>query len=112
MSDLFGEESYFANPDTFWSLQNQAIAKPSKPALKPMAGLVWKFLEQGQRFNEWDYEKTAKKKGGAVFIAVSDRGEVEAHEGYFTRAEIRKAEAKNTGTTDKSASQIRKARTD
>lgn len=99
VSDLFGEESYFANPDTFWSLQNQAIA-----ALKAsFDALNWsriEAMEQGQRFNEWDYEKTAKKKGGAVFISVSDRGEVEVHEGYLTRAEVRKAEAKATGTSN------------
>ena len=51
-------------------------------------------MEQDQRFHEWDYEKTSKKKGGAVFITVSERGEVEAHEGYLSRAEARKREAK------------------
>ncbi len=102
VSDLFGEESYFANPDTFWSLQNQAIAA-LKASFEANGWSRVEVLEQGQRFNEWDYEKTAKKKGGAVFIAVSDRGEVEAHEGYFTREEIRKAEAKNTGTANPQA---------
>lgn len=97
VSDLFGEESYFANPDMFWSLQNQAIAT-LKASFEANGWTRVEVLEQNQRFNEWDYEKTAKKKGGAVFISVSDRGEVEAHEGYLTRAEVRKAEAKATGT--------------
>jgi ParB family transcriptional regulator, chromosome partitioning protein len=96
VSDLFGEESYFANPDTFWHLQNQAIAA-LKASFEAHGWSRVEVMEQDQRFNEWDYEKTAKKKGGAVFIAVSDRGEVEAHEGYLTRAEVRKAEAKSNG---------------
>jgi ParB family transcriptional regulator, chromosome partitioning protein len=98
VSDLFGEESYFVNPDTFWHLQNQAIAA-LKDSFEAHGWSRVEVMEQDQRFNEWDYEKTAKKKGGAVFISVSDRGEVEAHEGYLTRAEVRKAEAKATGTS-------------
>ena len=99
VSDLFGEESYFANPDTFWPLQLEAIAK-LKASFETHGWPRVEVMEPDQRFNEWDYEKTAKKKGGAVFISVSDRGEVEAHEGYLTRAEVRKAEARATGTSD------------
>ena len=102
VSDLFGEESYFANPDTFWPLQLEAIAK-LKASFEASGWTRVEVLEQNQRFNEWDYEKTAKKKGGAVFISVSDHGEVEAHEGYLTRAEVRKAEAKATGTANPQA---------
>jgi ParB family transcriptional regulator, chromosome partitioning protein len=102
VSDLFGEESYFANPDTFWPLQLEAIAK-LKSSFETHGWSRAEVMEQDQRFNEWDYEKTAKKKGGAVFISVSDRGEVEAHEGYLTRAEVRKAEAKVTGTANAQA---------
>ena len=99
VSDLFGEESYFANPDTFWQLQLEAIAK-LKASFEGNGWTRVEVMEQDQRFNEWDYEKTAKKKGGAIFISVSDRGEVEAHEGYLSRAEVRKAEARATGTTN------------
>jgi ParB family chromosome partitioning protein len=102
VSDLFGEESYFANPDTFWSLQNEAIAK-LKANFEANGWTRVNVMEQDQRFHEWDYEKTAKKKGGAVFIAVSERGEVEAHEGYLSRAEARKLEAKSKGAPDKEA---------
>jgi ParB family transcriptional regulator, chromosome partitioning protein len=99
VSDLFGEESYFTNPDTFWPFQLDAIAA-LKASFEANGWTRVEVMEQSQRFNEWDYEKTAKKKGGAVFISVSDRGEVEAHEGYLTRAEVRKAEAKATGTAN------------
>jgi ParB family transcriptional regulator, chromosome partitioning protein len=102
VSDLFGEESFFANPDTFWPLQNEAIAK-LKASFEAHCWSRVEVLEQNQRFNEWDYEKTSKKKGGAVYISVSDRGEIEAHEGYLTRAEVRKAEAKSKGTSNSQA---------
>ena len=99
VSDLFGEESYFASPDAFWSLQNEAIAK-LKASFEDKGWTRVEVMEQDQRFHEWDYEKTSKKKGGAVFISVSDRGEVEAHEGYLSRAEVRKAEAKSKGKSN------------
>jgi ParB family transcriptional regulator, chromosome partitioning protein len=99
VSDLFGEESYFANPDTFWTLQNEASAK-LKASYEGNGWTRVEVMEQGQRFHEWDHEKTSKKAGGAVYIAVSERGEVEAHEGYLTRAETRKREAKANGKPD------------
>ena len=54
-------------------------------------------MPRGQRFYEWEHQKAAKRKGGAVFIAVSERGEVEFHEGYVTREEARKAEKEAKG---------------
>ena len=79
VSDLFGEESYFANPDKFWTLQNEAIAK-LKTSFEAHGWSRVEIMEQDQRFQDWDYEKTPKKKGGAVYISISDRGEVEAHD--------------------------------
>ncbi len=102
VSDLFGEESYFANADMFWTLQNEAIAK-LKASLEAHGWSRVEIMEQDQRFHEWDYEKTPKKKGGAVYISISDRGEVEAHEGYLSRAEARKAEARAKGATEPEA---------
>ncbi len=102
VSDLFGEESYFANADMFWTLQNEAIAK-LKASLEAHGWSRVEIMEQDQRFHEWDYEKTPKKKGGAVYISISDRGEVEAHEGYLSRAEARKAEARAKGATEAEA---------
>jgi ParB family transcriptional regulator, chromosome partitioning protein len=102
VSDLFGEESYFANPDTFWPLQLEAIAK-LKASFEANGWSRVEVMEQNQRFNEWDYEKTPKKKNGSIYISVSDRGEVEAHEGYLSRAEVRKAEAKAKGTSNPQA---------
>ncbi len=67
-------------------------------------------MEKNERFNEWDFEKTTKKKGGAIFISVTDRGEVEAHEGYLTRRSPQGGgESHGNG---KHGCQIRKAGTD
>ncbi len=89
VADLFGEDSYFADADLFWQKQNEAIAAKRDALLE--AG--WKevvVLETGQHFQSWEHEKTPKKKGGKVFIAVSHRGEVEVHEGYLSRKEARR----------------------
>ncbi len=96
VSDLFGEESYFANPDSFWALQDKAIAAKRDEYLAQGWTRV-DIMPRGDRFHEWDFEKTAKKKGGAIYITMSERGDVELHEGYLSRAEARKREKQDTG---------------
>ena len=98
VSDLFGEESYFGNPDSFWALQDKAIAA-KRDELVSQGWTRVEIMPRGDRFHEWDFEKTAKKKGGAVYITTSDRGEVELHEGYISRAEARKRDNQETGET-------------
>jgi ParB family transcriptional regulator, chromosome partitioning protein len=95
VSDLFGEESYFANPDSFWALQDKAIAA-KRDELLAQGWTRVEIMPRGDRFHEWDFEKTAKKKGGAVYITASERGEVELHEGYLSRAEARKRDKQET----------------
>lgn len=93
VADLFGEDAYFADADLFWQKQNEAIAAKRDEYLD--AG--WPevvVLEPGQYFQTWEHEKTPKKKGGKVFIAVSHRGEVEVHEGWLSRKEARRAARK------------------
>lgn len=95
-TDLFGNESYFRDRDAFWTRQNQEIAARRDAYLE--AG--WTdvvLLETGQLFESWAHEKTPKKKGGKVFIAVSPRGEVTFHEGYVARKEAGK-KLKGEGT--------------
>jgi ParB family transcriptional regulator, chromosome partitioning protein len=99
VSDLFGEESFFADPEQFWTLQRQAIAAKREEYLAAGWSRV-EVLQQDQQFHHWDHEKTAKKKGGAVFITVSERGEVETHEGYVSRAEVRKREKQALGEVE------------
>ena len=99
VSDLFGEESYFANPDSFWALQDKAIAA-KRDELLAQGWTRVEVMPRGDRFHEWDFEKTAKKKGGAVYITASERGEVELHEGYLSRAEARKRDKQETGEAE------------
>jgi ParB family chromosome partitioning protein len=47
-------------------------------------------------FQTYDYEKTAKRKGGKVFIDVHHDGEVVFHEGFLTRKEARRTAAAET----------------
>ena len=93
VTDLFGEESYFADVDLFWQLQQMAVDAKRETLLAAKWSEVV-VLEMGQRFDQWAHEKTPKKKGGKVFIAISQRGEVEVHEGWLTRKEARKNAAK------------------
>ncbi|WP_144224686.1 ParB/RepB/Spo0J family partition protein [Mesorhizobium amorphae] len=96
VSDLFGEDSYFADADLFWQKQNEAIAARRDAYLE--AG--WRdvlVLEIGQYFHTYDHEKTPKKKGGKVIITVSQRGEVEFHEGWLSRKEARRARSGGKG---------------
>lgn len=91
VADLFGEDSYFADPDQFWALQNQAIAA-KRDALLEAGWSEVVILEPGHSFATWEHVKTPKKKGGKVFITVSPRGEVEVHDGWLTMKEARRAD--------------------
>lgn len=91
VADLFGEDRWFADPDAFWIEQNAAIDTRSADYLA--AG--WSdvvVVPPGQHFQSWEYEKTPKRKGGRVYIVVRASGEVAFHEGYLTRAEVRRRE--------------------
>ena len=100
ITDLFGERSYFADADQFWTLQNQAIAAKRDALLKEKWAEV-EILEPSERFQSWEHEKTRKQDGGRVYIMVSGRGEVEVHKGYLTRKEVarkrKKAETQSKG---------------
>jgi ParB family chromosome partitioning protein len=97
VSDLFGEEGYFADSDAFWTLQQTAIAAMRQTYLD--AG--WREVETldiGQHFATWNHAKTARTKGGRVYIAVSASGEVTTHEGWLPEKEARqRAKAANGG---------------
>ncbi|MBI5162427.1 MAG: ParB/RepB/Spo0J family partition protein [Magnetospirillum sp.] len=98
VADLFGEDAYFADIDQFWTLQNRAVAA-KRDDLLAAGWPVVEVLETGQRFHEWDYEKTPKKKGGKVFVTISQRGEVEVFEGWLSRKEAkRRGRANGTET--------------
>lgn len=89
VEDLFGEDSYFADADLFWALQNRAIADKREALLKSGWSAV-DILEVGQRFQQHDHVKVPKKKGGKVFVAVSHDGAVEIFDGWLSQKEAKK----------------------
>jgi ParB family transcriptional regulator, chromosome partitioning protein len=92
VTDLFGEDSYFASADAFWVAQNAAVEE--KAASYREAG--WSdviVLEPGSYFNSWEYERRPKKKGGKVYVAVGHRGDVTVHEGFVSLREARRQDA-------------------
>lgn len=99
VADLFGERSYFADADQFWTLQNEAIAA-KRDALLEEGWADVEVLETGQRFCSWEHEKTPKSEGGRVYLTLSHGGEVEVHEGWLTAKE---AKAKRRVKTAKDA---------
>jgi ParB family chromosome partitioning protein len=89
VEDLFGEDSYFADADLFWALQNRAIADKREALLKSGWSEVV-ILEMGDRFQQYEHVRVAKKKGGKVFIAVSHDGAVEIFDGWLSQKEAKK----------------------
>lgn len=95
VSDLFGEDSYFACPSDFWTAQMAAVEE--RAASYREAG--WPevvVMERGAYFHTWEHERCPKKKGGRVYVAISHRGEVTFHEGYLT---TKKAQRHEKGET-------------
>ncbi|KEQ51462.1 ParB/RepB/Spo0J family partition protein [Sphingobium chlorophenolicum] len=91
VSDLFGEERYFADVAAFWQAQNAAI----EARVEEYRDAGWRdviLLPQGEPFHGWEYERCPKRKGGKVYVVTSPRGDVTFHEGYLTSKEARKLE--------------------
>lgn len=90
VTDLFGEDGYFAQPDAFWEAQMAAVETCRAAYLEDGWSKV-AILRPGEYFNSWEYEKTPKRKGGRVYVALSARGEAAFHEGYLSRKEAQRA---------------------
>jgi ParB family chromosome partitioning protein len=100
VTDLFGDERYFASAESFWAAQNAAIE--AKAAAYREAG--WSeviVLEPGSYFHTWEHERRTKRQGGKLFIAVSHRGDVTIHEGYVSRREAQRQERSEAGEKPK-----------
>ncbi len=100
ITDLFGETSYFQDPDLFWTHQNKATAT----AVEELKSDGWNevvLLERGQQFIAWEHGKRTKEQGGKVFVAIGHDGSVKTHLGYLSNADIKKIDAiLKTGDTD------------
>jgi ParB family chromosome partitioning protein len=91
VSDLFGDERWFADVSLFWTHQNAAVAAMAGGYREAdWAEVV--VLEPGDYFHSWEHVRTPKRKGGKVFIALDAHGAVTVHEGFLTAKDARRAE--------------------
>lgn len=89
VSDLFGEDRYFADADAFWAVQNATIeARRAAYLEEGWSDVV--VVPPSDYFQTWEYEKVPKRKGGRVYVDVRSTGEVTFHEGYISRKEARR----------------------
>ena len=108
VSDLFGEDSYFADCEAFWPLQNAAIAQEAERyRSKGWADVV--VMDVGERFASWDHRKINKEEGGKVFISCTAQGAVEYHAGYLTFAEAKRLDSAKEGTVSAPKPELTKA---
>ena len=89
VSDLFGDERYFANAETFWAAQIAAIDVRVQ-AYRDAGWAEVVVLPTDTAFHTWEHERRTKAKGGRVYISVGARGDVAVHEGYVTLKEARR----------------------
>lgn len=99
ISDLFGDDQYFADSDKFWMLQNQAIANAKDTYLNNGWSDV-SVLDVGEYFPVYDYVDTSKKQGGKVYISVSHDGSVTCYEGQLSRKEAKQKLKTQAGTNE------------
>lgn len=98
LGDLFGEDRYFADADTFWAAQNAVIdARRERYLDEGWSDVV--IVPPTEHFNQWEHEKTSKRHGGRVYIVVRSNGEVAFHEGYVSRKEAERTRRTSAGGT-------------
>jgi ParB family transcriptional regulator, chromosome partitioning protein len=102
VSDLFGDNRYFTDPDEFWRLQNVAIAAEADRCRAAGWSEVI-VIAPDERFQPWDYDKASKVKGGAVYIDVDADGQVTVHKGLALRHCVRMANSGAVGNSDADA---------
>lgn len=102
VSDLFGDERYFADSDSFWEHQSRAIAEMIEDYREDGWNEVI-LLDVGERWNAWEHVDTAKEDGGKVFIRVSSDGEVTPYEGQLSREDIKRREKAEKGEDETKA---------
>lgn len=102
VTDLFGEDGYFADSDAFWTAQMAEVEARKATYLE--AG--WSdvvIVPPIEYFATWEYEHASKRKGGRVYIQCRANGEVVFHEGYISRREAQAAERRARGEDTKPA---------
>ncbi|MEP4987065.1 MAG: ParB N-terminal domain-containing protein [Paracoccaceae bacterium] len=99
VSDLFGDDAYFADAEAFWVKQEETIQMIAT-GHEVLGWAETVILERGAYFAAWDHVKCSKKEGGRVFITVSHQGEVTEHEGYITSIEAKRREKAASSETE------------
>lgn len=89
VSDLFGEDSYFADSDAFWSAQ-MAVVETRKGDYLEAGWSDVVIMARGDWFRSWDHAHAGKRKGGRIYVEVRDSGEVSFHEGFVTTKEAKR----------------------
>ncbi|MFL0694631.1 MAG: ParB/RepB/Spo0J family partition protein [Agrobacterium tumefaciens] len=99
VTDLFGEEGYFADADAFWAAQMAAVEE-RKAALLADGWADVVIVPVTGHFASWEYERADKRKGGKVYIQLRRDGAVLFHEGFISRAEAAAAERRARGESE------------
>jgi ParB family chromosome partitioning protein len=86
VTDLFGEDGYFADSDAFWEAQMAEVEK-RKAAYLEAGWADAAIVPPIEQFSIWEFDHAPKRKGGRVYIQLRANGEVVFHEGYVTRPE-------------------------
>jgi ParB family chromosome partitioning protein len=108
VSDLFGDEAYFTDADSFWAQQNTAIAAAVDGYnTKGWADVV--IMDIGAYFTKWDHIRTDIDDSGKVFVTCSNQGEVAFHEGYLSNAEARRRTTADSGAMPTPKPELTKA---
>jgi ParB family transcriptional regulator, chromosome partitioning protein len=89
VADLFEEDGYFADANDFLVAQMAAI-DVRKAAYVEDGWSDVVVLPVGQYFQTYEHVATPKRKGGRVYVAIRQNGEVSFHEGYLTQKEAKR----------------------
>lgn len=80
--DLLAEDdaTYFDDVEQFEALQKQAAEKLVAEYAQTRD---WAVLEEGHRFNKWEYDEAGEGEKGGVVVFLSHSGNVTIHEGLI-----------------------------
>ncbi len=82
---------YFADPDEFNRLQDEAVEARRAALAEKWA---WVEVERGYGFNAWNYGKSKDKAVAGAVLVVRPDGKVEVHEGLIRKKDDKKTAAK------------------
>ncbi len=102
ISDLFGEERYFADPALFWEHQSRALAEITTE-LQENGWQEVILLDVREKWVRWDYSDWPQEKGGQVFIEVKADGSVNIHKGLLLSKDIKRLEQQKISGIDKNS---------